>query len=52
MNAKEPLNKSALALSESLAATYQFENFEIHKEFLRLSNLDLRQNLSLTALTD
>ena len=48
----EPLNKSTAALSGSLAATFRFENLEIHKVFLRFSNLDLRQNLSLTALTD
>ena len=49
---KEPLNKSAAALGGSFAATFRFENLEIHKVFLRFSNLDLRQNLSLTALAD
>ena len=50
--AKESLNKSAAALSGSFAATFRFENLEIHKVFLRFSNLDLRQNLSLSALAD
>ena len=49
---KEPLNKSAAAVSGSFSATFRFENLEIHKVFLRFSNLNLRQNLSLTALAD
>ena len=51
-NPKEPLNKSAAALGGSFAATFRFENLEIHKVFLRFSNLNLRQNLSPTALAD
>jgi len=35
--------------SGSFAATLQFENLEIHKVFLRLSNLDLQQNCALPA---
>ena len=34
---KEPLNKSAAALGGSFAATFRFENLEIHKVFLRFS---------------
>ncbi|MGM9524306.1 MAG: hypothetical protein ACI3VU_07830 [Faecousia sp.] len=41
--AKEALNKSVAALSGSFAATYRFENLEIHKVFLRFSNLNLRK---------
>ena len=47
---KEPLNKSAAALSGSFAPAYRFENLEIHKVFLRFPNLNLEQNPSLTAL--
>ena len=47
---KEPLNKSAAALSGSFAPTFRFENLEIHKVFLQFSNLNLEQNPSLTAL--
>ena len=47
---KEPLNKSAAALSGSFAPTYRFENLEIHKVFLQFPNLNLEQNPSLTAL--
>ena len=47
---KEPLNQSAAALSGSFAPAYRFENLEIHKVFLRFSNLNLEQNPSLTAL--
>ena len=49
---REAQNKSAAALGGSFAATFRFENLEIHKVFLRLSNLNLRQNLSPTALAD
>ena len=49
---KEPLNKLAAALDGSFAATFRFENLEIHKVFLRFSNLNSEQNLSLTALAD
>ena len=48
--AREPLNKSAAALSGSFAPTDRFENLEIHKVFLRFPNLNLEQNPSLTAL--
>ena len=47
---KEPLNKSAAALSGSFTPTYWFENLEIRKGFLRFPNLNLEQNPSLTAL--
>ena len=49
---RESLNKSAAALVGSFAATFRLENLEIHKVFLRFFNLDLRQNLSPTALAD
>ena len=49
-DSREPLNKSAAALSGSFAPTYRFENLEIRKGFLRFSNLNLEQNPSLTAL--
>ena len=49
---REPLNKSAAADSGSFAPTFRFENLEIHKVFLRFSNLILQQNLSPTALAD
>ena len=39
--AKEPLNKSAAAVSGSFAPTYWFENLEIRKGFLRFPNLNL-----------
>ena len=51
-NTKEALNKSAAAPGGSFAATFRFENLEIHKVFLRFSSLNLRQNLSPTALAD
>ena len=38
---REPLNKSAAALSGPFAPTYWFENLEIHKVFLRFPNLNL-----------
>ena len=38
---REPLKKSAAALSGSFAPTYWFENLEIHKVFLRFPNLNL-----------
>ena len=41
VGSKEPLNKSAAALSGSFAPTYWFENLEIHKVFLRFPNLNL-----------
>lgn len=41
---KEPLNKSAAAVSGSFAATDRFENFEIHKVFLQFPNLNLETN--------
>ena len=47
---REPLNKSAAALSGSFAPTFRFENLEIRKGFLQFSNLNLEQNPSLTAL--
>ena len=47
---KEPLIKSAAALSGSFAPTYWFENLEIHKVFLRFPNLNLEQNPLLTTL--
>ncbi len=47
---KEPLNKSAAALSGSFAPTDWFENLEIHKVFLQFPNLNLEQNPSLTTL--
>ena len=47
---KEPLNQSAAALSGSFAPTDRFDNLEIHKGFLRFSNLNSEQNPSLTAL--
>ena len=47
---REPLNKSAAALSGSFVPAYRFENLEIHKGFLQFSNLNLEQNPSLTAL--
>ena len=50
--AKEALNKSAAADSGSFVPTFRFENLEIHKVFLRFSNLNLEQNPSLTALAD
>ena len=40
----------AAALSGSFAATFRLENLEIHRVFLQFSNLNLQQNLSLTAL--
>ena len=49
---KEALNKSAAADSGSFVPTFRFENLEIHKVFLRFSNLNLEQNPSLTALAD
>ena len=49
-DSKEPLKKSAAALSGSFAPTDRFENLEIHKGFLQFSNLDLEQNPSLTTL--
>lgn len=48
---RESLNKSA-ADSGSFAPTFRFENLEIHKVFLRFSNLILQQNLSPIALAD
>ena len=48
--AKEPLNKSAAALSGSFAPTYWFESLEIRKGFLQFPNLNLEQNPSPTAL--
>ena len=48
--AKEPLNKSAAALSGSFAPTDRFEKLEIRKGFLRFPNLNLEQNPSLTTL--
>ena len=50
IKAREPLNKSAAALSGTFAPTYWFENLEIHKVFLQFPNLNLGQNPSLTAL--
>ena len=47
---REPLNKSAAALSGSFAPTYRFENLEIRKGFLQFPNLNLKQNPSLTTL--
>ena len=47
---KEPLKKSAAALSGSFAPTDRFENLEIRKGFLQFPNLNLEQNPSLTAL--
>ena len=38
---REPLNKSAAALSGPFAPTYRFENLEIRKGFLRFPNLNL-----------
>ena len=38
---REPLNKSAAAVSGSFAPTDRFENFEIHKVFLQFPNLNL-----------
>ena len=49
-NFKEPLNKSAAALSVSFVPAYRFENLEIRKGFLQFPNLNLEQNPSLTAL--
>ena len=49
---REALNKSAAADSGSFVPTFRFENLEIHKVFLRFSNLNSEQNLSLTALAD
>ena len=49
-DSKEPLNKSAAALSGSFAPTCRLENLEIHKVFLQFSNLNLEQNPSLTTL--
>ena len=48
----EALNKSAAAPGGSFAVTFRFENLEMHKGFLRFSNPNLHQNLSLTALAD
>ncbi|MDY4231845.1 MAG: hypothetical protein SOX74_07180 [Candidatus Faecousia sp.] len=47
---REPLNKSAAAVSGSFAPTDRFENLEIRKGFLRFPNLNLEQNPSLTTL--
>ena len=49
---KEALNKSTAAHGGSFVPTFRFENLEIHKVFLRFSNLNLEQNPSLTALAD
>ena len=38
---REPLNKSAAALSGSFVPTDRFENLEIHKVFLQFPNLNL-----------
>ena len=47
---REPLNKSAAALSGSFVPTDRFENLEIRKGFLQFPNLNLEQNPSLIAL--
>ena len=41
---RELLNESAAALSGSFVPTDRFEYFEIHKEFMQISNLNLEQN--------
>ena len=48
----ETPNKSPAAHGGSFAPTVQFENLEIHKVFLRLSNLHLVQNFLPSALAD
>ena len=50
ISSKESLSQSAAALSGSFAPDFQFESLEIHKIVPRFSNLNLEQNLSLTAL--
>ena len=50
--AMEPLNKSSAAADGSFDPTFQFENREIHKAFLRFPNFNLGQNLSPSALAD
>ena len=47
---REPLKKSAAALSGPFAPTDRFENLEIRKGFLQVPNLNLEQNPSLTTL--
>ena len=47
---REALKKSAAALSGSFVPAYRFENIEIHKGFLQVSNLNSEQNPSLTTL--
>ena len=52
LDTREPLNKSSAAAGGTLAPTYQFEKWEIHKVFLHFPNFDLHQNLSPSALAD
>ena len=47
---RKPLNQSAAAVSGSFVPADRFENLEKRKGFLRFSNLNLKQNPSLTAL--
>ena len=44
--------KSSAVLNGSFAPTVQFEKLEIHKVFLRFSNFQSRQNLSLITLAN
>lgn len=46
------LSQSAAALSGSFPSAYRFKNLEMHKVLLLFSNLNLRLNLSQTALAD
>ena len=46
------VENSPAAADGSFAPTPQFENLEIHTVFRRLSNFDLEQNLSPSALAD
>ena len=48
----ESQNRSSAAFAGSFAPMLRFETLEIHRVFLRISNLALSQNLSPKALAD
>lgn len=49
---RKPLNKSAAAFSGAFAATFRLEHLGMRRDVLRLSNSNLWQTLSLTALAN
>ena len=49
---RESLNKSPAAVVGSFSSAFRFEKLEIHKVFLRFSNLNPPKNLSTSALAD